>query len=91
MLDGGGARWWGGKGSNCDVTKPKFFYAHSLTTSSITDLNIKNTPVQIFSVDGATLDCITIAGDTNSLGHNTDAFGIGGSTGVTVSGANVKN
>ena len=52
MLDGGGARWWDGKGSNGGVTKPKFFYAHSLTTSSITGLNIKNTPVQTFSIDG---------------------------------------
>lgn len=41
VLDGGRARWWDGKGSNAGVTKPKFFYAHSLTTSSITDLNIK--------------------------------------------------
>lgn len=97
MPDDGGARWWDGKGSNGGVTKPKFFYAHSLTTSSIADLDIKNTPVQTFSIDGAnglTLDRITIgnsAGDTHSLGHNTDAFDIGDSTGVTISGANVKN
>jgi polygalacturonase len=97
VLDGGGARWWDGKGSNGGVTKPKFFYAHSLTTSSITGLNIKNTPVQTFSIDGAnglTLDRITIdnsAGDTNSLGHNTDTFDVGDSTGVTISGAKVKN
>jgi polygalacturonase len=53
--------------------------------------------VQTFSIDGAnglTLDHITIdnsAGDTDSLGHNTDAFDIGDSTGVTISCANVKN
>ena len=97
MPDDGGARWWDGKGSNGGVTKPKFFYAHSLATSSITDLNIKNTRVETFSIDGAnglTLDRITIdnsAGDIHSLGHNTDAFDIGDSTDVTISGANVKN
>ena len=65
-------------------------------TPSITGLNI-NTPLHTFSIDGANglaLDHITIdnsAGDTNSLGHNTDAFDVGDSTGVTISGARVKN
>ena len=96
VLDGGGARWWDGEGSNGGKTKPKFFYAHSLTTSSITGLNIKNTPVQTFSVNGAktlTLSNINIdnsAGDTQG-GHNTDAFDVGSSTGVTISSAVVKN
>jgi len=97
-LNGGGARWWDGEGSNGGKTKPKFFYAHSLTgTSSITGLNILNSPVQVFSIDsstGLTLTDITIddsAGDTGSLGHNTDAFDIGSSTSITISGANVKN
>lgn len=53
--------------------------------------------MQTFSIDGAnglTLDRITIdnsAGDTHSLGYNTDAFDTGDSIGVTISGANVKN
>ena len=65
--------------------------------SSITGLNIKNTPVQGFSIDSATdlvLDRITIdnsAGDGPNGGHNTDAFDIGKSTGVTITNANVKN
>jgi len=56
-----------------------------------------NSPVQVFSIDGAqtlTLSDITIddsAGDTDDLGHNTDAFDVGDSDGVTISGANVKN
>jgi polygalacturonase len=64
--------------------------------SSISNLNVKNTPVQGFSINGATnltLDHITIdnsAGDANG-GHNTDAFDVGSSTGVTISNANVKN
>jgi polygalacturonase len=74
----------------------QFFFAHSLTSSSISGLNIKNTPVQAFSINesnGLTLDHITIdntAGD-NGGGHNTDAFDIGSSTGITISNANVKN
>ncbi|KAF4631934.1 hypothetical protein G7Y89_g6193 [Cudoniella acicularis] len=95
-INGEGAKWWDGEGSNGGKTKPKFFYAHSLTgTSSITGLNILNTPVQCFSIDsssGLTISGVTIdnsAGD--SLGHNTDAFDIGSSSDITISGANVKN
>lgn len=82
VIDGNGAKWWDGKGSNGGKTKPKFFYAHSLKgTSSIKGLNVKNTPVQGFSINsssGLTLDSITIdnsAGDVTNGGHNTDAFG----------------
>jgi polygalacturonase len=97
ILDGGGARWWDGEGSNGGKTKPKFFYAHSLTSSTISGITIKNTPVQVFSIDGAktlTLSGITIdnsAGDSGALGHNTDGFDVGDSDSVTISGANVKN
>lgn len=96
VLDGGGSRWWDGEGSNGGKTKPKFFYAHSLTDSTISGITIKNSPVQVFSVNGAqtlTLSGITIdnsAGDTQG-GHNTDAFDVGSSDSVTISGANVKN
>ena len=97
-LNGNGADYWDGEGSNGGKTKPKFFYAHSLTgTSSITGINILNSPVQVFSIDsstGLTLTDITIdnsAGDTDSLAANTDAFDVGSSTSITISGANVKN
>jgi polygalacturonase len=97
VIDGNGAKWWDGKGSNSGKTKPKFFYAHSLKQSTISNLNVKNTPVQAFSVNSATdltLDHITIdnsAGDVTNGGHNTDAFDVGSSTGITISNANVKN
>jgi polygalacturonase len=54
VIDGGGARWWDGLGSNGGKTKPKFFYAHSLKTSSITGLNFKNSPVQLMSINSVT-------------------------------------
>jgi polygalacturonase len=98
LIDGNGPAWWDGKGTNGGKTKPKFFYAHSLTgTSSISNLNVKNTPVQGFSINGATgltLNKITIdnsAGDKGALGHNTDAFDVGSSSNIIISGANIKN
>lgn len=96
LLDGGGSRWWDGEGSNGGKTKPKFFYAHSLTSSTISGINIKNSPVQVFSVNGAswlTLSNISIDdkdGDSQG-GHNTDAFDVGDSSGVYISGATVYN
>ncbi|KAI3324071.1 glycoside hydrolase family 28 protein [Xylariaceae sp. AK1471] len=97
VLNPDGARWWDGEGSNGGKTKPKFFAAHSLTgSSSITNLNIKNTPVQAVSVNGCeglTITDMTIdnsAGDSAG-GHNTDGFNIGSSSSVTITGAKVYN
>jgi len=75
-------------------TKPKFFYAHSLTKSTISGLTFKDSPVQLMSINGCTT--LTVSGLTMnnangaSLGHNTDAFDVGSSTGVTISGANMQ-
>lgn len=102
LLNGEGAKWWDGEGSNGGKTKPKFFYAHDLKSSTIKNLNIENTPVQCFSVDGAsdlTITGVSIdnsAGDAldsdgDALGHNTDAFDVGDSTGVYISDVTVKN
>ncbi|KAK5112551.1 hypothetical protein LTR85_011243 [Meristemomyces frigidus] len=97
VIDMGGDQWWDGEGSNGGVTKPKGFYAHDLTDSTIVGLNILNTPIQCFSINGASnlyITDVTIddsAGDGTDGGHNTDAFDIGSSTGVYISGAVVKN
>jgi galacturan 1,4-alpha-galacturonidase len=96
-IDGNGAKWWDGKGSNGGKTKPKFFYAHKMVGSTISGLNVKNTPVQGFSINGASnlvLSDITIDnsdGDDGELGHNTDAFDVGSSNAVSILNANVKN
>lgn len=77
------------------MTKPKFFYAHDLTSSSITNLHIQNTPIQAVSINGAdglTITDMTIdnsAGD--SKGKNTDCFDIGSSSNVVITGANCYN
>lgn len=97
VLDGQGALYWDGKGSNSGVTKPKFFQAHDLTHSLIENLKILNPPVQVFSINGAQnleIAYVTIdasAGDTDDLGHNTDGFDIGSSDSVTIKNATVYN
>lgn len=97
VLDGGGAQYWDGQGSNGGKTKPKFFYAHSLTNSVIQNVKIINSPVQVYSIGGANgllMNNLIIddsAGDAGSLGHNTDAFDVGSSSNVYIAGANVKN
>ncbi|KAA8564858.1 hypothetical protein MFRU_008g02990 [Monilinia fructicola] len=98
-IDGGGAKYWDGYGSNGKgKVKPKFFAAHKLTgSSSITGLNFLNSPVQCISISqsvGLSLYNINIdnsAGDAGNLGHNTDAFDINLSSNIYISGANVKN
>ncbi|KAJ5938600.1 CAZyme family GH28 [Penicillium verhagenii] len=94
-INGGGERWWDGEGTNGGKTKPKFFYAHDLDDSTITGLNVKNTPVQAFSIESnnLVLNQITIDdsdGDANG-GHNTDTFDVGESNGVTIRNAVVMN
>lgn len=95
-LDGQGAQWWDGEGDD-GISKPKFFQAHDLTDSTISDINILNPPHQVFSINGAqtvTLSGITIDatdGDDDDLGANTDCFDIGSSDGVTITGASCYN
>lgn len=75
----------------------QFLSLHSLTDSTVTNLNIKNTPVQAVSIagcNGLTITGMTIddsAGDAGSLGHNTDGFDIGTSSNVVIDGAKVYN
>lgn len=64
--------------TNGGKTKPRFFYSHGLDDSSVTGLNVKNTPIQAFSVQSTNLalNCISVDnsdGHANS-GHSTDAF-----------------
>lgn len=96
IIDGGGAQWWDGQGGNGGKTKPKFFFAHGLERSLIQNLYMKNSPVQVFSINGCHglhMNNIIVdnkAGDALG-GHNTDAFDIGSSNRVTITGAVVNN
>lgn len=90
MIHFGGIHYWDGEGSNGGKTKPKAFYAHSMTDSLIENLNVMNTPVQFMSIDNANnlrVNNVTLnnsAGNANGIGHNTDGFDIGESTGVYI-------
>ncbi|KAM3071423.1 hypothetical protein ACMFMG_009021 [Clarireedia jacksonii] len=94
-LDGLGASYWDGGGGNSGKTKPKFFQAHNIVNGVVSHLTILNPPVQVFSINTCTnthFDSITInasAGD--ALAKNTDAFDIGSSDGITITGATVYN
>lgn len=96
VLDGQGALWWDGEGDD-GKTKPKFFQAHDLTSSTIENIYVLNPPHQVFSINGAdtlALESITIDasdGDTDDLGANTDCFDIGSSDGVTITNAKCYN
>lgn len=71
------------------------FYAHSLDQSTISGLNVKNTPVQFMSINGATdLNVLNVKMDNSagtSQGHNTDAFDVGSSENIYISGAQISN
>ncbi|KAH6967723.1 glycoside hydrolase [Ilyonectria robusta] len=95
-IDCEGQRWWDTKGSNGGKTKPKFFSAHSLKNSHINNLNVKNTPVQAFSINSVNKLYVDNVHIDNSLGdskggHNTDGFDVGSSDGVYITNAVVKN
>ncbi|KAF2090735.1 glycoside hydrolase family 28 protein [Saccharata proteae CBS 121410] len=101
VINAEGDKWWDTKGTNGGKTKPKFFYAHKMKQSTISSLNIKNTPVQGFSINNSedlVLENITIdntdgdeESDGDKLGHNTDAFDVGSSTGITIKNAIIQN
>ncbi|GAA6036195.1 hypothetical protein JCM8097_006828 [Rhodosporidiobolus ruineniae] len=92
-LDGNGKYYWDGKGGNGGVTKPKFFKVKF--SGSMTNVVLYNQPVHGFSVSnpaalnmrGITVD-VSEAGD---LGHNTDAFDVSSSTGLTIQDSTIKN
>lgn len=96
VLDGQGALWWDGEGDD-GKTKPKFFQAHDLTSSTIENIYVLNPPHQVFSING--VDTLTVAsvtidasdGDDDDLGANTDCFDIGASDGVTITNAKCYN
>ncbi|KAF6198711.1 hypothetical protein GE061_008463 [Apolygus lucorum] len=75
-----GERWWDGLGSNGGKIKPKFFEMN-LTDSTVTGLNVKNTPVHAFSIKNCSNVNVTNVKIDNSEGdvkggHNTDGFDV---------------
>jgi polygalacturonase len=106
VLDGNGAAWWDGLGSNGGVTKPNHFMELSkvLGNSSVHDIYIENYPVHCFSIqNSAGLDVhhITLnnsagyAPNNRSNGlpasHNSDGFDLGSSNDTKIRDSVVIN
>ncbi|KDN61461.1 putative glycosyl hydrolase family 28 [Colletotrichum sublineola] len=105
VIEGNGAAYWDGLGSNGGGEKPNHFVVVKQTINArITNLNIKNWPVHCFSMtgnQGLTVSGIVLdnsdgdAPNAKSGGlaaaHNTDGFGISSSDGVLLENLTVHN
>ncbi|TGO51867.1 hypothetical protein BOTNAR_0342g00030 [Botryotinia narcissicola] len=105
IIDGNGAAYWDGEGSNGGSDKPDhFFVVKDVVNGVISNLNIQNWPTHCFDITGA--QGLTVSGLTldNSAGdapnsksgddpaaHNSDGFDISGSDSVTLENCVVKN
>ncbi|THV46648.1 hypothetical protein BGAL_0370g00110 [Botrytis galanthina] len=105
VIDGNGAAYWDGEGSNGGSDKPDhFFVVKDVVNGVISNLNIQNWPTHCFDITGA--QGLTVSGLTldNSAGdapnsksgddpaaHNSDGFDISGSDSVTLENCVVKN
>ncbi|ORY88355.1 polygalacturonase [Leucosporidium creatinivorum] len=95
-IDGNGAYWWDGEGSNGGRTKPRPMFKVKIS-GTMSDVYLLNPPVQAFSVankaaltiSGATVDVAD--GNEDDLGHNTDAFDVSGSTSLTIKNSKIDN
>jgi polygalacturonase len=71
-------------------------FSHHCSIADFQSQTIKNSPVQIFSINnsqGLQVNGVTVNnkdGDSQG-GHNTDAFDVGDSSQITISGATVYN
>jgi polygalacturonase len=95
-INGNGALYWDGQGTNGGVAKPHPFVKFK-GFGTFEDVTVLNSPAQAISVGtsggAAIIQGITVddsAGDAGALGHNTDGFDISASD-VTVSKCVVKN
>jgi len=96
-INGNGALYWDGQGTNGGVAKPHPFVKFKGSgTCTFQDVTVLNSPAQAISVgtDGtAIIESVTVdnsAGNAGGLGANTDGFDISASD-VTVSKCTVNN
>nr|BBF90593.1 endo-polygalacturonase [Fomitopsis palustris] len=94
-FDGNGADYWDGEGTNGGKTKPHPFMKIK-ASGAFNQFTVLNTPAQAISVgnsDSLTISKVTVdnsAGDTDSLGHNTDGFDVSASN-LKIANCVVKN
>ncbi|KAI7090551.1 endo-polygalacturonase D [Hortaea werneckii] len=103
VIDGNGASYWDGEGSNGGSEKPDHFIKISdMEDSTFSDLTIRNWPTHLFEITGCSnmemynLILDNSAGDEensdgDALGHNTDAFDVSHNDGLYVHDATVYN
>jgi len=103
VINGLGADYWDGEGSNGGTAKPDHLIKiDDMTSSSFSEIKIINWPTHLFEVTGCTDVTISQLILDNSaanaldssgvqLGHNTDAFDVSSTTGLYVSGVTVYN
>ncbi|KAK1456122.1 glycosyl hydrolase family 28 [Colletotrichum cuscutae] len=105
VIEGNGAAYWDGLGSNGGGHKPNHFVVVKKTTNAkITNLNIKNWPVHCFSMtgnQGLTVSGLVLdnsAGDapnsksgSKAAAHNSDGFDISSSDNVLLENIKVHN
>ncbi|PMD41591.1 glycoside hydrolase family 28 protein [Hyaloscypha variabilis F] len=105
VIDGNGAVYWDGEGSNGGVAKPDHFIVlKDLKNGHISNLNIQNWPVHCFDITGAdgliitglTLDnsagdASNSASDGKAAAHNSDGFDFSSCSNVILSDTVVKN
>ncbi|GKT54284.1 polygalacturonase 3 [Colletotrichum tofieldiae] len=105
VIEGNGAAYWDGLGSNGGGDKPNHFVVVKKTTNAkITNLNIKNWPVHCFSMtgnQGLTVSDIVLdnsAGDepnaksgSKAAAHNSDGFDVSSSDNVLLENIKVHN
>lgn len=102
VIDGQGAQYWDGEGSNGGTDKPdKFISLHDVDTMTFEQLTIKNWPTHLFSLSGSDLtinnlimdnsDGDELDSDGDALGHNSDGFDVSSMTGLHVYDVTVYN
>ncbi|EIM80803.1 polygalacturonase [Stereum hirsutum FP-91666 SS1] len=94
-IDGNGADYWDGQGTNGGVDKPHPFVKLK-GYGTFEDFTVLNSPAQAISIgtsDTTVISSVTVdnsAGDVDDLGHNTDGFDLSASD-VTIKSSTVKN
>lgn len=93
-LNGQGAKYWDGEGTNDGVTKPHPMVKISKGGGSFSNVVVLNSPAQAVSVGNTAqfkISGITIDNSAGaSLGHNTDCFDVSADD-VTITGNTCKN
>ena len=96
VINGLGADYWDGEGSNGGTPKPDHLIKiDDMTSSSFSEIKIIDWPTHLFEITGCTdITMSQLILDNSAgaaLGHNTDAFDVSSTDGLYVSGATVYN